>query len=216
MRIDIWSDFACPWCALGIYRLDAALGQFEHADGVDLVHRAFELDPRAPARRGLSAQEAVSKKYGMSVEQVEAGHRQLTAFGQEVGMEFHFDRIQLGNTFDAHRLTHAARAAGHEDAVVKGLFAAYFTDGRLLSDPEVLLHVATAAGLDTGQAEKVIAGDEYATAVRDDERAAQEMDVHGVPHFLINGVWPIPGAQDVETLTLLLRRAWERIEVSTA
>ena len=164
MRIDIWSDFACPWCALGIYRLDAALGQFEHADVVEIVHRAFELDPRAPARRELSMQEAVMRKYGRSPEQVEAGHRQLTAFGHEVGMDFDFDRIQLGNTFDAHRLARSAQGTGLEDAVVKGLFAAYFTNGLSLSDPAVLLAVATDAGLDeTSQA--VIAGDAFGSEV---------------------------------------------------
>ena len=48
--------------------------------------------------------------------------------------------------------------------------------------------------------------------VRIDEAEAQELDVTGVPFFLINGSWPIPGAQDVETLVTLLRRAWSRLE----
>jgi predicted DsbA family dithiol-disulfide isomerase len=214
VRIDIWSDFACPWCALGIYRLDAALGQFEHADSVAVVHRAFELDPRAPARRELTMQEAVTKKYGMSPQQVEAGHERLTAFGREVGMEFHFDRVQLGNTFDAHRLARSVHGTGLEDGIVKGLFAAYFTDGKLLSDPAVLLSVASEAGLDEEKARAVLESDAGTAEVRADELAAREMDVTGVPHFLINGRWPIPGAQDIETLVLLLRRAWERTEVS--
>jgi predicted DsbA family dithiol-disulfide isomerase len=212
VRIDIWSDFACPWCALGVHRLDAALEEFEHADAVDIVHRAFELDPRAPASRGLTMAEAVAKKYGISAAQAEAGHQHLVALGREAGIEFHFDRVQLGSTFDAHRLARAARGTGSEHALVNGLFAAHFTDGRLLSDHTVLLDVATAAGLDVDTANGVLASDAFAPDVRADEMKARDMDVTGVPHFLVNDRWPIPGAQDVETLVLVLRRAWERLE----
>ena len=82
--------------------------------------------------------------------------------------------------------------------------------GCLLSDHDVLREVAAAAGLDEGVTEKVLAGDLYAREVRLDEAEAQELDVTGVPFFLINGAWPIPGAQDVETLLTVLRRAWSR------
>jgi predicted DsbA family dithiol-disulfide isomerase len=216
MKIEIWSDFACPWCALGVYRLDAAREQFEHGDQIAVVHRSFELDPRAPARRPQTMEQVLATKYGMSPVQVRAGHDRLTAFGDEVGMAFQFEGIQLGSTFDAHRVAQAARGTVMEDALVKGLFAAYFTEGRLLSDPDVLLDVATSAGLDATTAKEVIAGDAFSAEVRADEQAAQDMGVTGVPHFLINGKWAVPGAQDVETLLIVLRRAWERTESSSS
>jgi predicted DsbA family dithiol-disulfide isomerase len=215
VRIEIWSDYACPWCALGIYRLDAAIAQFEHGTEVDIVHRAFELDPGAPAHRPQSMEEVLARKYGMSPQQVQAGHDRLTALGLEVGMPFTFERIQLGNTFDAHRLTRSARGTAAEGALVKGLFGAYFTEGRLLSDPDVLVDVASAAGLDPEAARTVITTDAWSAEVRTDEHEAHELGVTGVPHFLINGKWAIPGAQDVETIGLLLDRAWARTEVST-
>jgi predicted DsbA family dithiol-disulfide isomerase len=213
MQIDIWSDFACPWCALGLYRLDAALAEFEHADAVSVVHRAFELDPRAPAHRDLSMEQVLTRKYGMSPAQVKEGHDRLTAFGLEVGMVFDFDRIQLGNTFDAHRVAAAARGTGLEEAVVKNLFAAYFTRGELLSDHAVLERAAVDAGMDPGLVQQVLGSDLFAAEVRADERTAQEQDVTGVPYFLINGKWAVPGAQDVDTLAIVLRRAWDRAEV---
>jgi protein disulfide-isomerase len=214
VRIDVWSDFVCPWCALGLYRLDAAREQFEHSAAIEVVHRSFELDPRAPARRPQTMDEVVAAKYGMGPEQVRAGHQRMTAFGAEVGMEFHFDRIQLGNTFDAHRLTRAVRGTPQETNVVKGLFGAYFTDGRLLSDHEVLLEVAEASGIDAALAKAVVGSEDYAAEVREDEREAHEREVSGVPYFLINGKWAVPGAQDVETLVLVLRRAWQRTEAA--
>jgi protein disulfide-isomerase len=216
MQIDIWSDFACPWCALGLYRLDVALELFEHADSVQVVHRAFELDPGAPAKRPQSMDEVLARKYGMSPAQVQAGHERLTTMGAEVGMVFDFGAIQLGNTFDAHRLARAARGTPVEGPLVKGLFAAYFTEGRLLSDHVVLRAVAEAAGLAPEAIDPVLDGDRWSDEVRQDELDARQREITGVPHFLINGVWAIPGAQDVETIGLLLARAWARTEVPTA
>jgi predicted DsbA family dithiol-disulfide isomerase len=214
VQIDLWSDFACPWCALGVYRLDEARKKFTHGDEVTVVHRSFELDPKAPARRTQSMDEMLASKYGMSTEQIRAGHERLTALGHEVGMEFHFERIQMGSTFDAHRLAQAARAVdpATEEALVKRLFAAYFTDGELLSDHEVLLRAAAAAGMDTDLAAAVLAGNDHMTGVREDEAAAQELGITGVPYFLFNGKWAVPGAQDVDTLVLALERAWDRTE----
>jgi predicted DsbA family dithiol-disulfide isomerase len=215
MQIEIWSDFACPWCALGLYRLDAARQQFEHADEITVVHRAFELDPHAPARRPQTMAELLEAKYGMNPAQVKAGHDRLTALGAEVGMAFDFDRIQSGNTFDAHRVAAAARGTEVEDAVVKALFAAYFTNGQLLSDHAVLQQAATSASLGGDLVRDVLESDAFADVVRADEQSAREQDITGVPHFLINGRWAIPGAQDVETMLTLLQRAWARTEVGT-
>ena len=211
MEIEIWSDFACPWCALGLYRLDAARRVFEHGGEIAVVHRSFELDPRAPARRERSMEQAVARKYHLSPEQVRAGHARLTALGLEVGMVFDFERVQLGSTFDAHRLAQAARGEECEEPLVRSLFSAYFTDGRLLSDHAVLRDVARTAGLPEHITEKVLGGEAYTLEVRADEAAAVELGVTGVPYFLVNGAWPIPGAQDVDTMLILLRRAWSRL-----
>jgi predicted DsbA family dithiol-disulfide isomerase len=212
MHIELWSDFACPWCALGLYRLDAARAEFAHGEDVTVLHRAFELDPRAPARSTQSMDEVLASKYGMNAAQIHAGHERLSSMGREVGMDFQFDRIQLGNTFDAHRLARAARGTPAESDLIKGLFGAYFTEGRLLSDHEVLLDVARHAGLDPGAAAAVLAGDAHASDVRGDEAAAQALGITGVPHFVIEGKWSVPGAQDVETLVRALNLAWERTE----
>jgi predicted DsbA family dithiol-disulfide isomerase len=118
----------------------------------------------------------------------------------------------LGNTFDAHRLARAARGTVAENDLVKGLFGAYFTAGNLLSDHEVLAGVAVDAGMDPAAVATVLTSDAYSSDVRADEATARELGITGVPHFLINGKWSVPGAQDVETLVLSLDRAWERTE----
>jgi predicted DsbA family dithiol-disulfide isomerase len=202
MQIDVWSDYACPWCALGLARLRVALRDFAHGDEVSVVHRAYELHPGAPARSTPSVEEAVARKYGLPLAQVRAGHAQLTAFGAEVGFTFDFGRVQPGNTFDAHRLTEAVRGTGREEALVAALFTAYFSEGRQLSDASVLRDVASSVGVPAATVDTVCGAD---------EAAARELGVTGVPYFLIGGVWPIPGAQDVETLGIVLARAWSRL-----
>jgi len=208
----VWSDFACPWCALGLYRLDLAREQFVHGDDITVVHRSFELDRRAPARSDGTVEEVVARKYGLGLQQVRAGHAQLTALGAEVGFTFDFDRVRLGSTFDAHRLTQAVRGTEWEAALVQQLFVAHFSEGQQLSDHDVLRDVARVAGVAEHITEKVLGGTAYGDEVRADEAAAAELHVTGVPYFLIGGAWPIPGAQDVETLGALLQRAWSRVD----
>ena len=152
------------------------------------------------------------RKYGMRPEQVRAGHAQLTALGAEVGFTFDFDRVRLGNTFDAHRLTQAAAGRPWEDRWCGGLFAARFSEGRQLSDHRVLRDIAGSVGLpDAPSRTRSSTAPPTATEVRADEAAATELGVTGVPYFLIDGAWPVPGAQDVETLGVVLRRAWSRL-----
>jgi predicted DsbA family dithiol-disulfide isomerase len=210
VKIEVWSDFACPWCALGQARLRAARWRFEHGDALQVVHRSYELDPRAPARRQLSMEEAVVRKYGMAPEQARAGHASMAELAREDGIVFHFDRVQLGSTFDAHRLVQAARGQFCEEAMIQAFFEAYFAQGRLLSDHTVLREIADAAGLESALIDRVLGGSLYAKEVHDDEAAALELGVTGVPFFLIDGSWPIPGAQDVDTMVTILTRAWAR------
>lgn len=216
LRVEVWSDFACPWCALGLARLDAARRAFAHGDDVAVAHRSFELDPRAPARvatptGGGSMEEAVARKYGIPLQQVRALHDRLQALGAEVGVDFAFGRVQLGSTFDAHRLFQAARGTEHEEALVRALFRARFTDGLQLSDHGDLRSVAVGAGMAEDVIDEVLPSEGYAAEVRADEAAAAALEVTGVPYFLINEKWPVPGAQDVETMTLVFERAWSRL-----
>ena len=129
MLVEVWSDIVCPWCYLGKRRLEGALERFERADRVDLVWRSFELEPDAPkvaeSRRAL-----LLSRYGMTAEQAAERDAQMTALAAEAGLEYRPDLAQLGNTFDAHRVLHAARAAGLQTQAKERLLRAYFTEGR--------------------------------------------------------------------------------------
>jgi predicted DsbA family dithiol-disulfide isomerase len=209
MKVEIWSDVVCPWCAIGKRRFERALSQFDHADEVEVVLRSFELDPTAPRSRDTDLVGHLAAKYGMSREQAEASQARLTDMAEIEGLEFHFDKARPGNTLDAHRLLHLAGARGRQDEVAQGLFTAYFRDGRAIGEPDVLRAIAVAAGLDGAEVDDVLGSDRYVDEVRADEQEAQALGVSGVPFFVIDRRYGVSGAQAPDLLLELLDKAWE-------
>ena len=210
MLVEIWSDVVCPWCALGSRRFEVALEGFAHRDDVEVVFRSFELDPGAPRLREGSAAEHISNKYGTSIEEAKRGHDHLAELAALDGLEFNFDQIQSGNTFDAHRLLHLAFEHGLQHELQAALMQAFFAGGLAVGDPTELAAVATTVGLDTDEVSAVLDGDRYGEAVRADEERARSYEITGVPFFLMDGQYAIPGAQSVERFAMGLDRAWEK------
>ena len=209
MEIEVWSDVICPWCYIGKRNLEAALGAFPHSGQVGVTWRSFELDPAAPARVERSMDEILERKYGMSRAEAARANRQMTELAATVGLAYHLDRVQPGNTFDAHRLIHLAARSGLGGAAKERLLAAYFTEGRSVSDRTTLVELATAVGLDSDRAADALDSGEFADDVRADEARAIELGCTGVPFFLVDGRLGIPGAQPPDTLLRLVERAWE-------
>jgi predicted DsbA family dithiol-disulfide isomerase len=209
VQIEIWSDIACPWCYVGKRRFEAALAGFEHRDEVEVMWRAFELDPAAPAEREGDLAERLAEKYGASVEQMRASQAQLAQVAAADGLDFRFDAVRSGNTFDAHRLVHLGAAHGLQDAVEERLMRAYQIEGELMSDPAALERLGVDAGLPAGAVRALLAGDDFADAVRDDERIAAALGISAVPFFVADRRFGVSGAQSPEVLGQFLRQAWE-------
>lgn len=217
LRIDVWSDIACPWCFIGKRHLEQALATFPHASEVEVVWRAFELDPSAPRVRDPSTQsyaERIAAKYGSTTAQAQARLDQMTEIAANDGLEFRFDRIRPGNTFDAHRLLHLAHERGVQDKLKERMLRAYMTEGLAIGDPEVLAGLARDAGLDDTEARALLAGDRYTAEVRADERLAHELGISGVPFFVLSGRLGISGAQPASVLRAALDRAWAELSAS--
>jgi predicted DsbA family dithiol-disulfide isomerase len=210
MEIEIWSDVACPWCYVGKRRFEAALEQFEHRDQVDVVWRSFELDPGAPAEREGDRAEHLARKYGMSVERAREAEQQMTDTAAADGLDFHFDVARAGNTFDAHRVVHLARAHGLQDEMKERLLRAYFTEGDLVSDPDTLSRLATEVGLPADEVTDLLAGDRYAAEVREDEQTATTFGISAVPTFIVDRQLGASGAHPPEAMLQLLRQGWSR------
>jgi predicted DsbA family dithiol-disulfide isomerase len=207
MKVEIWSDIACPWCYVGKRRFESALQQFEHAGDVEVVWRSFELDPHAPRTHAESQDELLAQKYGMPVERARAMNDRMAGEARKEGLDFHFDRVKVGNTFDAHRLVHLAAESGKADAMKERLMRAYLTEGEAIGEPETLLRLGTEVGLDAGRVRDVLAGDAYGRDVRADESRARAFGISGVPFFAIDERYGVSGAQTPDVLLEALRQA---------
>ena len=207
MRIDVWSDIACPWCYLGKHRIEAAVAKLggEH----ELVFHAFELNPGAPRRYedGLTHGERVAKKLGVPPAQLEQMHARMTGMGREDGIAFQFDRVQGGNTFDAHRLVQLGLERGVQAAVKERMMKAYFSDGEAIGDRDVLVRLAAEAGLDRDEAADVLATEKFTREVRTDEAMAQANGISGVPFFVFDKRLAVSGAQPVDVLVQAMQQA---------
>ncbi len=214
MRVEIWSDVVCPWCYVGTRRFEQAVERFRGSGGgdVEVVHRAFELDPTVPAE-GMDLADYLARKFGGSGA-VAAANQRLRGVGDDLGIEFRWEGKRRVNTFDAHRLGAWALDVGGtetQNALHQLLFRAYFTDNADIGDHGVLAGLAAEVGLDRDLAAEVLATDAYGEVVRAEERDAGEADIHAVPTFVIEGRWAIPGAQDVDTFVRVLTTARERL-----
>jgi len=216
LRVDVWSDIACPWCYIGKRRLEAALARFEHRDDVEVVWRAFELDPSAPRVRPTDASyaERIARKYAMPVAQAQAAVERMTGVAAADGLSFRFDRVRPGNTFDAHRLVHLAGEHAKQDAMKERLLLAYMTEGEAIGEVETLIRLAAEVGLDPEEARAALASDAHAGAVREDEAIARNAGITGVPFFVFGGRYAVSGAQPPEVLLSALERAWADVALA--
>jgi predicted DsbA family dithiol-disulfide isomerase len=210
MKIEVWSDFVCPFCYIGKRHLEMALDQFPHRGQVEVEFKSFELDPNSPKNNGQNIHEVLAKKYGMSLEQAKKANQGVGQQAASVGLTYHFDTMKPTNTFDAHRLAKFAKAHGKEAEVTEKLLYAYFTESKDIGEYETLAEIAESAGLDRNEALKALNDkNAFANDVRIDEAIAQQYGISGVPYFVINQKYAISGAQPLETFKGALEKVWE-------
>jgi predicted DsbA family dithiol-disulfide isomerase len=198
LAVEVWTDLTCPWCYLGKRRLERAIHSFEHPQAVQVRYRSFERDAAAILGEGAVAE---------AVEANRAAARE--------GLDLPVEHAVPASTFDAHRLLHLGEAEGGlalQAAVAERMFAAHFCEGKALDDRRVLQRVGPEAGLDEHRVSAVLAGDEYASAVREDEREAARLQLASVPFVLADRRIAMAGPQPVQALLDLLREAWEARE----
>ncbi|MFJ4961964.1 DsbA family oxidoreductase [Streptomyces sp. NPDC088729] len=210
MRVEIWSDIACPWCYIGKARFEKGLARFAHRDEVEVVHRSFELDPgRAKGDRALVV-DMLAAKYGRTREEAASMEANVADNARAEGLGYRVEGRDHGSTFDIHRLLHLAKARGRQDELLTLAYRANFAEERSVFDDEVLVALAVEAGLDAGEARAVLADSEaYADDVRADEREASELGADAVPFFVLDRRYGISGGQPSEVFVQALEQAWK-------
>lgn len=218
LTIDIFSDVMCPWCIIGYGQLQKGLAQLEGEIEAEIRWRPFELNPDMPDD-GEGQAEHIARKYGRASDEIEANRERMIQFGDRAGYSFRFagegdgPKPMIWNTFLAHKLlAHTLDVAGPmvQTRLKLALFDTHFQQRRKLSDRAVLLDVAAQVGINPVGAAEALDDEALSQRIRQEETAAWDMNISGVPAMLVQGKYLIPGAQEPEVYVNALRRVVER------
>ncbi|MDQ1681696.1 MAG: hypothetical protein QOH99_237 [Frankiaceae bacterium] len=209
MQVEIWSDVVCPWCYVGKRHFEAALARFPHADQVEVVHRAFELDPTTEKGVTEPTVERIARKYGQTTDGIRQMQTRILATARRAGLDYsRIAETTSGNTLDVHRVLHLAAAKGLGDSAWEAFYRAYFIEARPIFTDDDIVAVAVEGGLDAAEVRAVLAGDAYADTVAADISAARTLGISGVPFFVADRRYGVSGAQPAEVLLNMLNQAW--------
>jgi predicted DsbA family dithiol-disulfide isomerase len=210
IRIDIVSDVVCPWCAIGYAQLQRAVGMLDGRAEVRVRWHPFQLAPDLPPE-GQSLADYTRERYGANAEQSSQNRERLINVGASLGLDFRYTGdSRIYNSHRAHQLLAWAGETGGQTALKLALFQSYFTDQANITETGVLLDAVERAGLDRTEANAVLEDGRYAQTVDAEVAYWQDRNITGVPAFIINGSYMIPGAQDAETFVKVLDRVLEK------
>jgi predicted DsbA family dithiol-disulfide isomerase len=206
VSIDVVSDAVCPWCYIGKRNLEAALAAMPDVKA-EVHWRPYQLDATIPAE-GIDRRAYLERKFGSRVGEI---YNRVTEAGAGAGIAFKFDAIRRSpNTLDAHRLIRWSWSAGAQDAMVERLFRDFFIDGKDIGDRAVLIEAARACGMDANVVADLLARDDDVKEVQTEIASAQNLGVTGVPFFIIDGRFGLPGAQPPDVLQRAIAKALQK------
>lgn len=214
MKIDIWSDIACPFCYIGKRHLEKALEQLPEID-VEINWKSFELDPNAPVDSDLDIYDTLAKKYGRDRNWAQQMNDNMVEMASKAGLDYDMDSVRPTNSFNAHQLLHLAKDQDKQDEMKEALLSAYFTEGKHVGNIKQLVEIAEKVGLNKDEARKVLEENIYSGNVMSDVEEAHRIGVQGVPFFYINQKYGLSGAQPVEVFVDTLQQIYEE-EINTA
>jgi predicted DsbA family dithiol-disulfide isomerase len=210
IKIDVWSDIACPWCYIGKRKLENGIAEYVAAgpDGaaipVEVVYHSFELAPDTPVDFEGSELDFLAQHKGFAPEQTVQMLARVTGIAETVGLHYDYDALQHTNTVKAHQVIHFAKTHGRQLDMTERLLKAYFEEGKHVGRDEDLADLAAEVGLDRDDVLRSLREDEYLPAVRADQAQAIEFGIQGVPFFVFDSKYGVSGAQDASTFAQVL------------
>lgn len=211
LKVDIWSDIACPWCFIGKRKFEAGSGLFvggAEDRAVEVEYHSFELSPDTPVDFEGNETDYLARHKGIDPEQAQQMLARVTGIAAQVGLDYDFSSVKHTNSVLAHQALHYAKAHGKQLELKERLLRAYFIEGGHVGRVDRLADYAAEVGLDRADIVRALESDEYLDAVREDEALAQEFGINGVPFFVIDGKYGVSGAQEAATFAQVLEQVW--------
>jgi len=207
VKIEIWSDIVCPFCYIGKKKLFNTLDKLNAHEKVEVVWHSFQLDPSFPKGESIPTSKYLAERKNISIEQLEGMYEHLTTNGKAYNIQFNFTNALTFNTLNTHKIWQWTKKFDKASEMKEALMYAYFTENRDLSKDTELLEIVENIGLPKQEAQRVLESEEYNNLVQMDSYAAHQMDIRGVPFFLINDRAVISGAQDDRVFEQVLQTA---------
>lgn len=208
MKVEIWFDFACPFCYIGEKKFEMALANFQNKEEVEIQFRSFQLNMATEAIKGKDIHQVIADKYHISYGQAKDNNDRIAEAASAVGLNFRFDMLQLSATEMAHEIAHFAQQSHKGSEIINRFFKGYFEDGLDLSDTETLMRLAQEAGLDLAALNAQLKDGTLKAKVQADEDLARQLGIRSIPHFIIDNKIVISGAQDSKTFLKALNDAY--------
>jgi protein disulfide-isomerase len=209
LKIQIWSDIMCPYCYIGKRRMEEALQLFDHKDAVEIEWKSYQLDASFIASPEDNIIDHLAEKYRKDTNWAETMIGNMTQNAKTAGLDFHFEKAILANSFNAHRLLHLAKKYNLANDLEELLFKAYLTEGKNVNDLNILSELGIEVGLDAEAIAQVLNSDTYATEVQQDQEEANAIGVQGVPFFVFDNKYAISGAQPTAAFLQTLEKVWQ-------
>ena len=208
VKVDIWSDIACPWCFVGKRRFETAAAAFAEGGGsLEVEYHSFELAPDTPVDFDGTEVDFLVGHKGMPAAQVESMLAQMTQLASTEGLSYDFDALQHTNTVKAHELLHYAKSQGRQLDMKERLLSAYFEQGRHVGRIDDLADLAEEIGLDRAEVVEALKSEQFLTAVQADKEQAIAYGISGVPFFVVDSKYGVSGAQDPSVFVEVLQKA---------
>jgi predicted DsbA family dithiol-disulfide isomerase len=208
IRVDVFSDIACPFCYVGDTRLEHVIEAHPELS-MEWIWHPFQLQPDLP-ERGIHWETFSVQKFG-GLEARRSAFAHVIQAGASEGIVFDFERMPVApNTLNAHRLVLLASERGLGKAMALALYKSYFSEARDVTNPEELERIGMAVGLEAGQVQLLLSNDLYRDDVQASQLEAQRLGISGVPFFIFNQKLAVSGAQPRS----VFEQALERVRTS--
>lgn len=212
MKIEIWSDIACPFCYIGKHQLEKVLKEFPHSDEIEVIWKTFLLNPDIPSDSKMLLRDYFSEVKGMEPDRIEKILNYTQYQAQKAGLTFNYDKVIAANTSNAHRISHLAKtkSAALQSQAEELLFSAYFTEGKDINSAKVLMEIGEKLGFEPDKVKQVLAKKQFNDGIAQDIQEAIVLDIQVVPYFIFNKHTIISGVQEETKILQTLETAYQQ------